>query len=155
MIKEAIFSGIGILFKTDVLKSINFDFMELASELDRLGLDVQRTGLDPALLQPPAVRPMGSPLTRDALLSPIFSPTSQTSTLFPFVPFAIPNSLTTALDQRQRSVADAVRHVVGIHDIISKVYDQLFEAKPWWIFEIIPTLTTYQEPTGDWTRKRM
>ncbi|KAF8797697.1 hypothetical protein BYT27DRAFT_7152322 [Phlegmacium glaucopus] len=153
MIKEAIIAGTGILFKKDALKSISFDFMALASELDRLGLDVQETGLDPVLLQPPVVQPMGSASTLDALLSPIFSPTSQTSTLFPFVPFAIPSSVTTVLDQGQNRVA--VQHVMGIHDIISKVYDRLFEAKSWWILEIIPTITTYQGPTGDWMRKRI
>ena len=60
MIKEAIIAGTGILFKNDCLKSLNFDFMELASELDRVGLDFQRTGLDPALLESPVFQPMPS-----------------------------------------------------------------------------------------------
>ena len=127
--------------------------MELASELDRVGLDVQRTGLDPALLVHHVVQSMPSPSTPEGLLSPIFSPTSQLS--FPFVPFFIPNSIAPLLDQGQRRLIDAVQHVMGIDDAISKVYYQLFEAKHWWILENIPTLTVCQEPTGDWTRKRM
>ena len=153
MIKEAIIAGTGILFKKDCLKSLNFDFEELASELHRVGLDVQRTGLDPALLESPVVQPMPSPSTPEGLLSPIFSPTSQTSS-FPFMPFVIPKIMTPLLDQCQRRLIDAV-HVMGINDATSKVYDQLLEAKHWWILEYIPTLTMYQEPTGDWTRKRM
>lgn len=153
MIKEAIIAGTGILFKKYCLKSLNFDFVELASELDRVGLDVKRTGLDPALLESPVVQPMPSPSTPEGLLSPIFSPTSQIS--FPFVPFAVPNTMVALLDQGQRRLIDAVQHVMGVGDAISKVYDQLFEAKHWWILENIPTLTMYQEPTGDWTRKRM
>ena len=152
MIKEAIIAGTGILFKKDCLKSLNFDFDELASELHRVGLDVQRTGLDPALLEPSVVQPMPSPSTPEGLLSPIFSPTSQTS--FPFMPFVIPKIMTPLLDQSQRRVIDAVQDM-GIGDVISKVYDQLFEAKHWWILEYIPTLTMYQEPTGNWRQKRM
>jgi hypothetical protein len=132
--QEAIIAGTGIL-KKDCLKSLDFDFIELASEFDRVGLDVQRTGLDPALL----VQPMPSPLTPEGLLSPIFSPISQM--LFPFVPLFIPNTITPLLDQGR--LIDAVQHVMGIGDAISKVYDQLFEAKHWWILENIPTLTMY------------
>ena len=150
MIKEAIIAGTGILFKKDCLKSLNFDFIELASELDRVGLDFQRTGLDPALLESPVVRPMPSPKTPEGLLSPIFSPTSQKS--FPFMPFAIPKILPLP---DQGSLNDTIQFVMGIGDAISKVYDRLSEANRWWILENIPTLTIYQEPTGDWTRKRM
>lgn len=154
MIREAIIARTGILFKTDVLKSLDFDFMELASELDRVGLDVHRTGLDPAFLQAPVIPPMPTPSTPAGLLSPIFSPTSQMSTYFsfPFVPFVIPKIV---LDRSPSRVADAVQRATNIGDEISKVYDRLFEVKYWWILEIIPTLTTYQESTGDWTRKRM
>ena len=151
MIKEAIIAGTGILFKKDCLKSLNFDFMELASELDRVGLDVQRTGLDPALLES-LVQPMPSPSTPEGLLSPIFSPTSQNS--FPFMPFAIPK-ITPLPDQGQSRLNNTVQYDMGIGDATSKVYDQLSEAKHWWILEYIPTLNMYQEPTGDWTRKRM
>ena len=157
MIKEAIIAGTGILFRKNALKSVGFDFMELASELDRVGLDVQKTGLDSALLQP-TVQPPASPLVPEgllspifSLLSPIFSPTSQPSML-PFVPFAIPNSMTVVRDQDQQCVTDPVQH---FRDAISKVYDPLSEAKYWWILEIIPMLTTCQEPTGDWTHKRV
>ena len=150
MIKEAIIAETGILFKKDCLKSLNFDFVELASELDRVGLDVQRTGLDLALLESPVVQPLPSPSTPEGLLSPIFSPTSQKS--FPFMPFVISNAMAPLLDQGQRRL---IEHVMDIGDAISKVYDQLSEAKHWWILENIPTLTMYQEPTGDWTRKRM
>ena len=155
MIKEAIIAGTGILFKKDCLKSLNFDFVELASELNRVGLDFQRTGLDPALLEPPIVQPIPSPSTPEGLLSPIFSPTSQTSFPFPFMPFVIPKTITPLPDQGQRRVNDGVQYIMDIGDAISKIYDQLSEAKHWWIFENIPTLTMYQEPTGDWTRKRM
>jgi Uncharacterized alpha/beta hydrolase domain (DUF2235) len=153
MIKEAIIAGTGILFKKDALQSLNFDFIELASELDRVGLEVQITGLDPALLHPPAIpsSPTASPSTPAGLLSPIFSPTSQIFS-FPFVPFVIPK---VVLDQSPSRVVNAVQRVMDIGDVISNVYDQLLKAKSWWILEIIPTLTTYQEPTGDWTRKRM
>jgi len=152
MIKEAIISGTGILFKKDCLKSLNFDFEELVSELDRVGLDVQRTGLDPALLESPVVQPMPSPSTPEGLLSPIFSPTSQNS--FPFMPFAIPKTIPLP-DQGQTRLNGTVQQVMDIGDAISKVYDQLSEAKHWWILEYIPTLTMYQEPNGDWTRKRI
>ena len=134
--------------------SINFDFVELASELNRAGLDVKQTGIDPTLLQPPAVQPMGSPSTPEGLHSPVFSPTS-THFSFPFVPFVISNPMTAVLDQGQHCVADVVQHVMGVRDAISKIYDQLSETKSWWILECIPMLTTHQEPTGDWTRKRM
>jgi hypothetical protein len=156
MIKETIIAGTGILFKKEALRSVSFDFRELASEIDRLGLDVQKTGLDPTSLQAPTVQPIGSASTPE-MLSPIFSPTSQalTHSSFPFVPFAMPNSIIATPAQGQCHVADAVQHTMGIRDTISKVYDQLSEVKPWWILEIIPTLTAYQEPTGDWKRKRM
>ena len=41
-------------------------------------------------------------------------------------------------------------------DILDKVFDQLalfwwF----WWILELIPMLTTYQDPQGNWIRLRM
>ena len=152
MIKEAIIAGTGILFKKDCLKSLNFDFIELASELDRVGLDFQRTGLDPALLESPVVQPMPSPSTPEGLLSPIFSPTSQKS--FPFMPFAIPKTIPLP-DQVQSRLNGIAQHVMGNGDATSKVYDQLSEAKHWWILENIPTLTMYQESNGDWTRKRM
>ena len=152
MIKEAIIAGTGILFKKDCLKSLNFDFMELASELDRVGLDVRRTGLDPTLLDSPVVQPMPSPSTPEGLLSPIFSPTSQKS--FPFMPFAIPKT-TPLPNHGQSRLNDTEQYAAGIGDAISKVYDQLSEAKHWWILENIPTFTMYQEPNGDWTQKRM
>ena len=134
------------------LTSSSKDFIELASELDRVGLDVQRTGLDPALLESPVVQPMPSPSTPEGLLSPIFSPTSQKS--FPFMPFAIPKIIPLP-DQVQIRLNGIAQHVMGNGDATSKVYDQLSEAKHWWILENIPTLTMYQESNGDWTRKRM
>lgn len=68
MVKEAIVAGTGILFKKDCLKSLNFNFLELASELNRVGLDVRRTGLDPALLESSVVQPI-LPSTPEDLLT--------------------------------------------------------------------------------------
>ena len=51
MIKEAIVAQTGILFRDEPLVSMGFDFVQLAHELNRLSLDVQRFGLNPSLLQ--------------------------------------------------------------------------------------------------------
>ena len=144
MVKETIIAGTGILFKKVCLKSLYFDFMELASELDRVGLDVQRTGLNPALLKSPAVQPMLSPSN------------AKKSSLTYFFKCRFHSCPSSWLYWTRVIVASLMPYNMPWYwYAISKVYDQSFEAKHWWILESIPSLTMYQEPTGDWTRKRM
>ncbi|KAF8332492.1 hypothetical protein F5887DRAFT_45647 [Amanita rubescens] len=42
-----------------------------------------------------------------------------------------------------------------IHDVFDRIFDQLLIAWSWWILEIIPMLTTYQDLEGNWIRLRM
>jgi len=156
MIKEAIVAESGILFKDEPLKSMGFDFVQLAHELDRLGLDVQRFGLNPSLLQlqvaQQAASTASTPLSEHTAVSR--SPELTTRALIP-VP-SLYSSLSTALHRSQHfKLAVAVKHAEDIRDAVAGLYDQLVASKPWWILETIPMLTTFQEQSGKWTRKRV
>ena len=151
MIKETIVAETGILFKDEPLISMGFDFVQLAHELDRLGLDVQRFGLNPSLLEVPqqAVSTASTPSDCTAVSR---SPELKTSPLIP-VPSLYSSLVSTALHRSHLAVA--VKHAMDIRDAVADIYDQLVASKPWWILETIPMLTTYQEQTGKWTRKRV
>jgi hypothetical protein len=151
MIKEAIVAESGILFKDEPLKSMGFDFVQLAHELDQLGLDVQRFGLNPSLLQLPVVQQAASSASTPST-AVSRSPELTTRALIP-VP-SLYSSLSTVLHHSQR-LAVAVKHAEDIRDAVAALYDQLVASKPWWILETIPMLTTYQEQSGKWTRKRV
>lgn len=150
MIKEAIVSESGILFKDEPLKSMGFDFVQLAHELNRLGLDVQRFGLNPSLLQLPEST-VSTPASEYTALTR--SPELKTRALIP-VPSLYSSLVSTAL-HRSQHLAVAVKHAEDIRDAVAGLYDQLVASKPWWILETIPMLTTYQEQSGKWTRKRV
>ena len=110
---------------------MGFDFVQLAHELDRLGLDVQRFGLNPSLLQLPVAQQAAS--------------TAST-----------PSESTAVSRSPHRShLAVAVKHAMDIRDAVADIFYQLVASKPWWILEIIPMLTTYQEQSGKWTRMRV
>ena len=150
MIKEAIVSESGILFKDEPLKSMGFDFVQLAHELNRPGLDVQRFGLNPSLLQLPEST-VSTPASEYTALTR--SPELKTRALIP-VPSLYSSLVSTAL-HRSQHLAVAVKHAEDIRDAVAGLYDQLVASKPWWILETIPMLTTYQEQSGKWTRKRV
>lgn len=150
MIKEAIIAETGILFKEEPLISMGFDFVELAHELHRLDLDVQRFGLNPSLLE--------LPVAQQAVFTPPTPPTPSTAlsrspnrVLIP-VPYS---PLLSSVFHRSKNLAVAVKHAMDIRDAVADIYDQLIASKNWWILEIIPMLTTYQEQTGRWTRIRV
>ena len=151
MIKEAIVAESGILFKDEPLKSMGFDFVQLAHELDQLGLDVQRFGLNPSLLQLQVAQQVASSASTPST-AVSRSPELTTRALVP-VPLLY-SSLSTALHRSHR-LAVAVKHAEDIRDAVAALYDQLVASKPWWILESIPMLTTYQEQSGKWTRKRV
>ena len=151
MIKEAIIAETGIIFKDEPLVSMGFDFVQLAREINRLGLDVQRFGLNPSLLQlqcsEQATSTVSTPSTAVSR-----SPELQTRAL---IPVSLHSSLLSTAFYRSQPLAVAVKHAVDIRDAVADIYDQLVASKHWWILEIIPMLTTYQEYTGKWTRKRV
>jgi hypothetical protein len=150
MIKEAIIAETGISFKEEPLISMGFDFVELAHELHRLGLDVQRFGLNPSLLElPVAQQAVYTPPTPSTAVSR--SPDLPTRALIP-VPYS---SLLSTAFHRSHNFAVAVKHAMDIRDAVADIYDQLIASKNWWILEVIPLLTTYQEQTGKWTRIRV
>ena len=154
MIKEAIVAESGILFRDEPLKSMGFDFVQLAHELDRLGLDVQRFGLNPSLLQLQLTQQTASTASTPSESTAVSrSPELTTRALIP-VPSLHSSLVSTAL-HRSQHLAVAVKHAEDIRDAVAGLYDQLVASKPWWILEAIPMLTTYQEQSGKWTRKRM
>ena len=153
MIKEAIVAESGILFKDEPLKSMGFDFVQLAHELDQLGLDVQRFGLNPSLLQLLVQVDQQEASTASTVVSrsPDLTTTPafrQVSSLYPSLSTALPRSHYYRLEI-------AVKHAEDIRDSVAALYDQLVASKPWWILETIPMLTTYQEQSGKWIRKRV
>ena len=150
MIKEAIVAESGILFKDEPLISMGFDFVQLAHELDRLGLDVQRFGLNPSLLE---VAPESTASTPSEYTAVARSPELTTRALIP-VP-SLYSSLVSKALHRSQHLAVAVKHAMDIRDAVAGLYDQLVASKPWWILEVIPMLTTFQEESGKWTRKRV
>jgi hypothetical protein len=152
MIKEAIVAESGILFKDEPLISMGFDFVQLAHELNRLGLDVQRFGLNPSLLEL-EVAPESTASTPSECTAVCRSPELTTRALIP-VPSLYSSLVSTAL-HRSQHLAVAVKHAMDIRDAVEGIYDQLVAFKPWWILEAIPMLTTYQEESGKWTRKRV
>ena len=159
MIKEAIVAESGILFKDEPLKSMSFDFVQLAHELDQLGLDVQRFGLNPSLLllqvDQQAVSRSPELMTTPAFL-PALSLYSSLSTAL-YRPYRFPVAVKHAENIRDAAedIRDVVKHAKDIRDGVAALYDQLVTFKPWWILEIIPMLTTYQEQSGKWIRKRV
>lgn len=154
MIKEAIVAESGILFKDEPLISMGFDFVQLARELDRLGLDVQRFGLNPSLLQLQVAQQTSSiASTPSEYTAASRSPELTTRALIP-VPSLCSSLVSTAL-HRSQHLAVAVKHAMDIRDAVAGIYDQLVDSKSWWILETIPMLTTYQEQSGKWVRKRV
>jgi hypothetical protein len=151
MIKEAIVAESGILFKDEPLISMGFDFVQLAHELDRLGLDVQRFGLNPSLLQSQVAQKAVSTPSEYTAVSR--SPEVTTHALIP-VPSLYSSLISTALHPSQH-LAVAVKHAMDVRDAVAGIYDQLVASKPWWILETIPMLNTFQEQSGKWTRKRV
>ena len=150
MVKEAIAAGTGILFKEEPLKSMGFDLVELAHEMHRLNLDVQRYGLNPSLLDSP-VSPKTA-LTPSTVVS--LSPVPTTRSLNS-VPSSYSSLFATAFDHsRLGRLALAMRHAMDIRDAFADIYDPLVYAKNWWVLEVIPMLTTYQEENGNWIKMR-
>ena len=151
MIKEAIVSGTGILFKEDTLKSMGFDFKGLAHELDRLGLDVQRFGLDPSLLK--------SPVSQQEVSTPSTAVTPSPDSTRSLMPLSVFYShlvaTAAAVFDHSKPLEVTVQHAMDFRDAVAAIYDQLVVAKGWWILEYIPMLTTYQNWDGDWIRMRM
>ncbi|KAF8797700.1 hypothetical protein BYT27DRAFT_6927925 [Phlegmacium glaucopus] len=147
MVKEAIAAGTGILFKEEPLKSMGFDLVELAHEMHRLNLDVQRYGLNPSLLESPVSPKTALTPSTEVSLSP--APTSRA------LPSSYPSLFTAAFDHsRLGRLAVAMKHAMDVRDAFADIYDQLIAAKNWWILEVIPMLTTYQESNGNWIRMR-
>ena len=131
---------------------MGFDFVQLAHELDRLGLDVQRFGLNPSLLEL-EVAPESTASTPSEYTAVARSPELTTRALIP-VP-SLYSSLVSKALHRSQHLAVAVKHAMDIRDAVAGLYDQLVASKPWWILEVIPMLTTHQEESGKWTRKRV
>jgi hypothetical protein len=153
MIKEAIVAQTGILFRDEPLVSMGFDFVQLAHELDQLGLDVQRFGLNPSLLQLQIPQQVASTASTPSEYNAVSrSPELTTRALIP-VPSLYSSLVSTALHRSHLAVA--VKHAMDIRDAVADIFDQLVASKPWWILESIPMLTTYQEHSGKWTRKRV
>ena len=150
MIKEAIVAESGILFKDEPLKSMSFDFVQLAHELDQLGLDVQRFGLNPSLLllqvdQQAAPTVVSRP--PELMTTPAFLPALSLYSTTLHRPYRLPVAVKHA--ENIRYAAEDIR------DAVAALYDQLVTFKLWWILETIPMLTTYQEQSGKWIRKRV
>ena len=61
-------------------------------------------------------------------------------------------ALKTLGDGRQIAVLD---HIKDELDSTEAVYNQLHAKIAWWVLELIPMLTTYQDEKGDWIRQRM
>jgi hypothetical protein len=159
MIKEAIVAETGILFQEEHLISMGFDFVQLpvAHELNQLGLDseVQRFGLNPSMQLQVAQQAASTPSTPSESTAVSRSPEPTTREVNP-VPSLYSSLVSTAL-HRSQYLAFAVKHAMDIRDAVADIYDQLVASnlKPWWILETIPMLTTYQEQSGKWTRKRL
>lgn len=166
MIKECLLAGTGLLFDQDVLKSFGFDFKAFGESLSNdilrpLGLTLQQFGFDEMLGQASPA----SPMINGTVNSPISSPTLAGLSLpsFPLSAMSVGyNSLSllsNTVSEIKKWVGQdvylAVKHEQDIADCAAKVWDQLVLQQLWWALEVLPMLTTYQNPDGTWVRKRM
>jgi len=127
MIRECILCKTGIQFDLDYLQeALDFDFERLLEDMENNNIKVKDLG--------EGYEELEKYVSENALHHPINKP----------APSIFHDHET--LRQRLR------RHA---RDILDKTFDQLVIFWFWWIFEIIPMLYTYQDPRGNWIRRRM
>ena len=62
------------------------------------------------------------------------------------------DSQPTVVNDSPQTHFHGLRHY--IHDVFDQIFDQLVLAWFWWILEILPLRSTYQDPQGNWIRLR-
>ena len=128
MIKECILAKTGILFDMEYLKeSLDFDFRGLVE-------DAQERMINPDDLGEPYTE-----IKKWALENPM--PQNDEHSVIYNLGQLRPENLQTRI----------MRHV---RDVCDEIYDQLVIFFLWWILEFIPMLYTYQDPQGNWIRRR-
>ena len=135
MIKECILAKTGIQFDLEYLRDeLDFDFHDLEEEMKKKNIKAEDLGEaykeigDYARAQQEKEKEKEASKSADAN-APVISETSETR------------------------LGKIGRH---IFDIFDDIFDQLvMKWWFWWILEIIPMLTTYQDLEGNWIRLRM
>ncbi|KAK2467670.1 hypothetical protein APHAL10511_000525 [Amanita phalloides] len=130
MIMECILAKTGIQFDLEYLKeSLDFDFQDLLTEMGKKNIKLEELGENYQEIDKYAPR------------SSVQEPT-----------------LKTADNVSSTSHPEVQSHGTGRHfrDILDLIFDQLVRVWWfWWILEFIPMLSTYQDPQGNWIRRRM
>jgi hypothetical protein len=139
MIKECLVNT-DIIFNLDYLRSIDFDLLELAHDLDDEGVDVEARGFDIEALKLIAEKNKkhSHDVESAAEPQPVQSPVSASSPIS-----ALPRISNALIRARWRA------------DVLASIFDQLKAKWPWWILEFLPMLATYQQQDGTWIRRRM
>ncbi len=131
MIKECILAKTGIQFDMDYLRDdLDFDFDDLEKEMVKKNMTPEDLG--------EAYREIGK-YAADSRKRAQEKEQSKSASA---------NSSVTS----ETYLGRIGRH---IHDIFDDIFDQLLITWFWWILEIIPMLTTYQDLEGNWIRLRM
>ncbi|RDB19651.1 hypothetical protein Hypma_013275 [Hypsizygus marmoreus] len=136
MIKECLLTT-DILFEVDLLPSLGFDVLKLGRELEAGNIDLDKLGFDLKALEDKDAKKRSQPVPADPAPSiPLHVVSPQATHIFPHL-------------------YSALIHAKARADALAKIFDQLIEAKSWWLLEVIPLLATYQKEDGSWIRKRM
>jgi len=129
MIKECFVARTGIIFHTDRLRELGFGLDALEADLENI--------------------PTGNGIMPNGKVG---SPDSLDTTR----PFSIAFTDSTTLPCKLvPEVATVVRHAKNRVDAIAPIYDQLLITLLWWMLELIPMLSTYQQEDGRWVRQRL
>jgi hypothetical protein len=133
MIKECLVHT-DIMFDHESLKHFGFDLLNLVQHLEKEGIDVKARGFDIKALKAIAEMATQQTYEEDSVKAQLHEPR--------------PHGLMALL-------SNVVHRAKARADSLARIWDQLVEARSWWVLEFIPMLATYQEGDGTWIRRRM
>jgi hypothetical protein len=137
MIKECLVHT-DIMFDHESLKHFGFDLLNLAQFLKKEGVDVEARGFDIEALKGATEVAKEQIYEEDsAIAQPNHEPRFH------------------GLASVRTVISNAVHRAKARADSLARIWDQLVEARSWWVLEFIPMLATYQEGDGTWIRRRM
>jgi len=162
MIKECILAKTGIQFDMDYLRdNLDFDFDDLVNEMEKRKMKPEELGeayrgIEAYAAHSRMTRAQAQEKEQSKPAGADGPPELQGLSRYIYEIFQwwfwwmLP--VQAQVQPEQTPLQGLRRHIL---DVFDRVFDQLLIARSWWILEIIPMLTTYQDLEGNWIRLRM
>jgi hypothetical protein len=153
MIKECILAKTGIQFDMDYLKdALDFDFDDLVTEMKEKEIEIADLGEAYAEIENYAQESFGKK-EKEIEIADLGEAYAE-----------IENYTQESFGKKEQAETDSIangspqthfprfRHYM--RDVVDQIFDQLVLVWVWWILEILPLWSTYQDPEGNWVRLR-